>query len=96
MKIFDRENEFHAKNLSKVWDRQQFIDKLGGVNNLFTINSDSYGWLINLINYVNLNRLVLSTIFTLVLFFSLDIIKDFRELRLILRILKQLTSLAVY
>jgi hypothetical protein len=40
--------------MSKPCDRQLFIDKLGGINNLFTINSDSYGWLLNFINYVSI------------------------------------------
>ena len=54
LKIFDCENEFHAKNNAKVWERQSFIEKLGGVNNLCTINSDTYGWLMNFINFVSL------------------------------------------
>ena len=52
--IFDRENEFHTKNISKPWDRQLFIEKLDGITNLYTNNSDSYGWLINFINLVSL------------------------------------------
>jgi hypothetical protein len=74
LKIFDRENEFHTKNLSKVWDRQMFIEKLGGSNNFFTINSDSYGWLINFINHVKIRKIFFFLIlcFNYHFHFSLD------------------------
>ena len=47
--IFNRDTEFNTKNISNKWDRQAFIDKLGP-NCLFTVDIDTYGWLLNLIN----------------------------------------------
>jgi ubiquitin carboxyl-terminal hydrolase 9/24 len=47
--IFNRDTEFNTKNIPNKWDRQAFIDKLGP-NSIYTVEIDTYGWLLNLIN----------------------------------------------
>ena len=51
--MFTSENTFHVKNMHKIWDKTYFVDRLGA-SGLFTINIDTNGWLLNLINTVSL------------------------------------------
>ena len=50
---------FHARNQSKIWDKNGFSNEFGGLNNCFTIDCDKYGWLLNFINIVSIIPIVL-------------------------------------
>ena len=50
--MFNPDTSFHNKNMHRIWDRTHYIEKLGGLDNIFTKDLDTHGWLLNFINIV--------------------------------------------
>ena len=48
--IFNAETAFHNKNMHRIWDRAAYMEKLGDIDQCFTKDIDTHGWLLNFIN----------------------------------------------
>jgi hypothetical protein len=47
---FNSETAFHNKNMHRIWDKAMFIEKNGSLDQCFSRDLDTHGWLLNFIN----------------------------------------------
>lgn len=48
--IFTADTAFHNKNMHRIWDKSVYIEKFGSIEQCYSKDVDTHGWLLNLIN----------------------------------------------
>lgn len=54
--IFNSETAFHNKNMHRIWDKSQYLEKLGDLEHCFSRDVDTNGWLLNFINIFGIHN----------------------------------------